>query len=81
MNASKYVKIEEVNLPFDELILSDDELFVIKGGFTEGMSAGGSGCGCGCGCSSGAGCGCGCSSGAGCGCGCSSNSGTTPSCK
>lgn len=68
MNA-KYVKLEEVNLPFDELTLNDDELFVIRGG-----TGSGPGSGCGCSCANGAGCGCGC------GCGCSGGGGTTTGC-
>jgi hypothetical protein len=33
MNKKSYIKLEEINLPFDELVLGDDELFVIKRGF------------------------------------------------
>ena len=83
MNAiDKFVKLEDANLPFDELSLNDDELFVIKGGSSG--SGRGNGCSCdsrgdGCDCPNGVitaseGNGCSCSaSGRGCTCG----SGTT----
>jgi hypothetical protein len=73
-----YFKLEEVKLPFDELALNDDELFVIKGGENQKV---GDGSGCNCGCQigsqpgSGSGCNCGCdkpvtSLGEGCNCNC-----------
>ncbi|WP_301703679.1 hypothetical protein [uncultured Parabacteroides sp.] len=54
-------KLEEMNLPLEDLILEDDELLLIKGGM--GVSSSGAGCGCGCDCSNGTGCGCGCDCG------------------
>jgi hypothetical protein len=57
----KYFKLEEVNLPFDELTLDDDELLIVKGGAGAGIASG-NGCNCGCSCGgSGNGCNCGCS--------------------
>lgn len=77
MNMEKLFRLEDVNLPFNELALSDDDMLVIKGGMGAGSN---SGSGCGCGCGTGAGCGCGCSSGAGCGCRCASGAGCGCNC-
>lgn len=61
MNMEKLFRLEDVNLPFNELALSDDDMLVIKGGMGAGSNSGsGYGCGCGCRCASGAGCGCNC---------------------
>lgn len=70
MEAKKYGKSKDVKLPFEKLILNEDELFFIRGG--SGSSNSGS-------CDM-AGCGCGCESGLGCGCGCNCCSGTTTAC-
>jgi hypothetical protein len=58
-----YFKLEEVKLPFDELALNDDELFVIKGGENKkgGGSNGNCDCNCNCGCSDNGNCNCNCS--------------------
>lgn len=72
-------RLEDVNLPFNELALSDDDMLVIKGGMGAGSNSGsGYGCGCGCSCDSGSGCGCGCSCASGAGCGCNCVSPTDP---
>jgi hypothetical protein len=73
----KYFKLEELNLPFDELTLNDDELLVLKGGATAGVDSGG-GCDCGCGCTKSSGNGCNCSNGSGNGCGCKCDCKPTP---
>ena len=41
----KYQKIEDSNLPFDELVLNDDELFVVRGGMLLTAVSNGN-CGC-----------------------------------
>jgi len=52
MNTNHFQK-EQVVLPFDELVLNDDELFIIKGGCGTSPAIGsGGGCGCGCDCGS-----------------------------
>ena len=77
----KLFRLEDVNLPFNELALNDDDMLVIKGGMGAGSNSG-SGCGCrngtGCGCSNGTGCGCGCEAGNGCGCNCEPPTDPTP---
>ena len=68
----KVFKLDELNLPLEDLILEGDELLVIKGGTDISLFIS-RGSGCGCGCTAGNGCGCGCDncgSGNGCGCGC-----------
>ncbi len=46
-------KLEEMNLPLEDLILEDDELLLIKGGMGVSSLGSGIGCGCGCGCNCG----------------------------
>ncbi|MBQ6038084.1 MAG: hypothetical protein IJL37_05410 [Bacteroidaceae bacterium] len=76
--SKKFVTLERVSLPLDEIELKDDELLFITGGAT--MDGTGAGCGCGCECSlgKGCGCGCGCGNGTGTGCGCGCECGITP---
>jgi hypothetical protein len=72
MKTVKYLKLEEVQLPFDELKLNDGELLVVKGGDSSFDKDRGSGCDCGCKCEdSGKGAGCQCNKGKGSGGGCS----------
>lgn len=66
---SQFIPLTETSLAIDGLEILDDEMILIRGGFS--AVSGGSGCGCGCDCASGKGCGCGCGSGQGCGCSCS----------
>jgi hypothetical protein len=54
------IKLEELNLPFDELTLTDDEMLVVKGAAGIMPFSSGSGCNCGCSTSTGSGCHCGC---------------------
>jgi hypothetical protein len=75
MKEVKYLRLEEVQLPFDELKLNDDELLVVKGGSGSFDSDSGMGCDCGCKCEKGNGCGCKCTKGSGCGCGCGCSDG------
>lgn len=61
MNMRKLFQLEDVNLPFNELALNDDDMLVIKGGKGfETNSDSGMGCDCQCksnnGCNSGANC-------------------------
>jgi len=44
----KIIKLDEVKLPYDDLTLSEDELLIVKGGFTEMMEGFGINCNCGC---------------------------------
>ena len=61
MKTNKIFKLEEVNLPFDELTLNDDELFVIKGGIGMQSLDSNNACNCNCSCSSNSNCNCKCS--------------------
>jgi hypothetical protein len=45
---TKLIKLEELNLPFDELTLTDDEMLVAKGAAGIMPFSSGSGCNCGC---------------------------------
>lgn len=47
----KTLELSKLHLPFEDLLLNDDEMLVIKGGMA--MSSGNNGCDCGC---SGSGC-------------------------
>ena len=64
----KFFSLEEVTLPFEELM--EESLMLVKGGGVRAIPNSGAGCGCGCIGGSGCGCGCGCLTGAGCGCSC-----------
>lgn len=64
----KFFSLEEVTLPFEELM--EESLMLVKGGGVRAIPNSGAGCGCTCIGGSGCGCGCGCLTGAGCGCGC-----------
>ncbi len=64
----KFFSLEEVTLPFEELM--EESLMLVKGGGVRAIPNSGAGCGCECIGGSGCGCGCGCLTGAGCGCGC-----------
>ena len=76
----KTLELSKVHLPFEDLLLNDDEMFVIKGGSVSSADSG-SGCDCGCECSEGVGCGCECSEGVGCGCDCVGGAGCGCGCK
>jgi hypothetical protein len=60
MVLKKIVKLEDVSLPFDELTLGDDELFVITGAATAAGTGSGCHCGCAAGSTPGSGKGCNC---------------------
>lgn len=66
-----FVSFKESLLPVNQIVLSNDEMLLVRGGNSSSGSDG-AGCGCsggkGCGCDDGNGCGCSCESGGGCGC-------------